>query len=129
MIRSSNPDKRRITKESVEQYCQWLYECEKSNGTIKQYRHYIVLFMQYMNGKSVEKNDVIMWKGILREKLAPVTVNSALAAINGFFSYYAWKDCRTKFLKVSRIVFFPENKEIRKIEYDCLVKSAYKKCD
>lgn len=29
MIRSSNPDKRRITKESVEQYCQWLYECEK----------------------------------------------------------------------------------------------------
>ena len=129
MIRSSNPDKRRITKESVEQYCQWLYECEKSNGTIKQYRHYIVLFMQYMNGKSVEKNDVIMWKGILREKLAPVTVNSALAAINGFFSYYAWKDCRTKFLKVSRSVFCPENKEISKREYECLVKSAYKKGD
>ena len=108
---------------------QWLYECEKSNGTIKQYRHYIVLFMQYMNGKSVEKNDVIMWKGILREKLAPVTVNSALAAINGFFSYYAWKDCRTKFLKVSRSVFCPENKEISKREYECLVKSAYKKGD
>lgn len=44
-----------------------------------------MLFMQYMSGKSVEKRDVIMWKGILRERMAPVTVNSALAAVNGFF--------------------------------------------
>ena len=78
--------RRTITEESVNRYCEWLYGCERSRGTIRQYRHYLRLFMQYMNGKSVEKRDVIMWKGILRERMAPVTVNSALAAVNGFFA-------------------------------------------
>ena len=121
--------RRTITEESVNRYCEWLYGCERSRGTIRQYRHYLRLFMQYMNGKSVEKRDVIMWKGILRERMAPVTVNSALAAVNGFFAYNAWQDCRTKFLKVSRSVFCPENREIGKDEYKRLVKSAYEKGD
>ena len=82
-----------------------------------------------MNGKSVEKRDVIMWKGILRERMAPVTVNSALAAVNGFLTHNAWQDCRTKFLKVSRRVFCPENREIDRDEYKRLVKCAYKRGD
>ena len=129
MKRNGKIRKRIVTQESVSKYCEWLYGCEKSSGTIKQYRYYLMLFMQYMNGKSVEKRDVIMWKGILRERMAPVTVNSALAAVNGFFSYNAWQDCRTKFLKVSRRVFCPENREIDKDEYERLVKTAYKKGD
>lgn len=129
MKRNGKMRKRIVTQESVSKYCEWLYGCEKSSGTIKQYRYYLMLFMQYMNGKSVEKRDVIMWKGILRERMAPVTVNSALAAVNGFFSYNAWQDCRTKFLKVSRRVFCPENREIDRDEYERLVKTAYKKGD
>jgi len=129
MKRNGKMRKRIVTQESVSKYCEWLYGCEKSSGTIKQYRYYLMLFMQYMNGKSVEKRDVIMWKGILRERMAPVTVNSALAAGNGFFSYNAWQDCRTKFLKVSRRVFCPENREIDRDEYERLVKTAYKKGD
>ena len=121
MKRNGKIRKRIVTQESVSKYCEWLYGCEKSSGTIKQYRYYLMLFMQYMNGKSVEKRDVIMWKGILRERMAPVTVNSALAAVNGFFSY--------KFLKVSRRVFCPENREIDRDEYERLVKTAYKKGD
>ena len=77
----------------------------------------------------MEKSDVIMWKGILRERMAPVTVNSALAAVNGFLTHNAWQDCRTKFLKVSRRVFCPENREIDRDEYKRLVKCAYKRGD
>ena len=66
MKRNGRLVKRIVTQESVNRYCEWLYGCEKSSGTIKQYKHYLLLFMQYMNGKSVEKRDVIMWKGILR---------------------------------------------------------------
>ena len=67
MKRNGRLIKRIVTQESVNRYCEWLYGCEKSSGTIKQYKYYLILFMQYMNGKSVEKSDVIMWKGILRE--------------------------------------------------------------
>ena len=129
MKRNGRLIKRIVTQESVNRYCEWLYGCEKSSGTIKQYKYYLILFMQYMNGKSVEKSDVIMWKGILRERMAPVTVNSALAAVNGFLTHNAWQDCRTKFLKVSRRVFCPENREIDRDEYKRLVKCAYKRGD
>ena len=129
MKRNGRLIERIVTQESVNRYCEWLYGCEKSSGTIKQYKYYLILFMQYMNGKSVEKSDVIMWKGILRERMAPVTVNSALAAVNGFLTHNAWQDCRTKFLKVSRRVFCPENREIDRDEYKRLVKCAYKRGD
>ena len=59
MKRNGRLVKRIVTQESVNRYCEWLYGCEKSSGTIKQYKHYLLLFMQYMNGKSVEKRDVI----------------------------------------------------------------------
>ena len=55
MKRNGRLVKRIVTQESVNRYCEWLYGCEKSSGTIKQYKHYLLLFMQYMNGKSVEK--------------------------------------------------------------------------
>lgn len=129
MQKQSSLGTRTITEESIARYCEWLCGCEKSKETIKQYRRYLMLFMQYMDGREVIKNDVILWKGILREKLAPVTINSALAALNGFFSYYAWKDCRAKFLKVSRSIFCEENREIDKTEYERLVRTAYKKGD
>ena len=33
--------RRTITEESVNRYCEWLYGCERSRGTIRQYRHYL----------------------------------------------------------------------------------------
>lgn len=44
-------------------------------------------------------------------------------------THNAWQDCRTKFLKVSRRVFCPENREIDRDEYKRLVKCAYKRGD
>ena len=122
-------EKREITEVMIDKYCQWLRGNEKSESTIKKYRRDLILLMQYLNGKGVEKNDIINWKGFLRERLAPVTVNSVLAAANGFFSYYGWDDCRIKFLKISRNVFYPERREIGREEYKRLVKTAYAKGD
>lgn len=128
-MKENNWSGRIITEEYVETYCQWLRGNEKSENTIKQYKRALVLLMKYMNGNNVTKKDVIRWKGILRERLAPVTVNSMLAAANGFFSYYGWKDCRIQFLKISRHVFYPERREIGQKEYRRLVKAAYRKGD
>ena len=120
---------RNITKENISEYCEWLYECEKSEATIKQYKKHITLFMEYMAGRSVEKRDVIIWKGNLKERLSPVTVNNILAALNGFFSYYKWEECRAKFLKINKNVFCSEKRDIDREEYERLVMSAYKTGD
>ena len=54
----------------------------------------------------------------------PVTINCVIAALNGFFKYYRWDGCESKFLKISKSSFYPERKELSKNEYKRLVKTA-----
>lgn len=127
MKRSTMIKNQIITDTLIEEHCNWLHSCEKSMDTIQRYKYYLQQFNQYMSGKCVTKKDVIIWKGILREKWAPVTVNGALAALNGFFSYYKWLDCKTKYFKITHNVFCPEDRELTKDEYKRLVKTAHDK--
>lgn len=116
-----------VTDTLINEYCAWLHSCEKSKETIRSYRYNLCLFMRYLNGRSANKEIVIMWKGVMREKMAPVTVNGNLAALNGFFNYCNWEDCKVKFLKISRNTFCSVNKELSKDEYRRLVKTAFEK--
>lgn len=113
-----------ITDERIDQYCLWLYDNEKSSRTIRKYRYYLQLFQEYLDGKAVNKEKVIRWKNYLKQKFAGVTVNVVLAAMNGFFKYWCWRDCIAKFVKIRRSLFYPEKKEISREEYKRLVKAA-----
>lgn len=127
MNKACKRKERIVTDTLIDEYCTWLHGCEKSKETILRYRHHLCLFMNYLNGRSANKEIVIMWKGALRGNMAPVTVNGALAALNGFFNYCNWGDCKVKFLKISRNTFCSENKELSKAEYKRLVKTALDK--
>ncbi|MEY8352898.1 tyrosine-type recombinase/integrase [Lachnospiraceae bacterium 54-53] len=120
-------ENRIVTDKLIDEYCAWLHGCEKSKETVQRYRYHLCLFKRYLNGRSVNKEVVILWKGLLRQNMAPVTVNGALAALNGFFNYCRWTDCKAKFLKICRNTFCSENKEISKDEYRRLVEAARKK--
>ena len=100
--------KRIITTQKIDDYCLWLDRCERSRETIQKYEYYLTRFMEFMDCRPVDKEMVILWKSILRENLAPVTVNGALAALNGFFKYCDWQDCRARFLKISKNTFYPK---------------------
>lgn len=115
---------RTITESEIEEYCHWLYCQEKSQVTIQKYRYYLEQFRQFLEGNSISKEGVILWKTALRKKFSPVTANGALAAVNGFFKYNGWPDCRVKFFKVSCNVFCTEQKELTKEEYKRLVRAA-----
>lgn len=116
--------KRIITTQKIDDYCLWLDRCERSRETIQKYEYYLTRFMEFMDCRPVDKEMVILWKSILRENLAPVTVNGALAALNGFFKYCDWQDCRARFLKISKNTFYPESRELSKKEYLRLVRTA-----
>lgn len=123
MIKNQKPV-RTITENSIEEYCKWLYCQEKSQVTIRKYRYYLEQFRLFLGGNNVNKESVILWKNSLHQTLSPVTANGALAAINGFFKFIGWPDCRAKFYKVSCDVFCTEQKELSKEEYRRLVKAA-----
>lgn len=123
-MRKKQNSVRTVTEYAIEEYCKWLYCQEKSQVTIQKYRYYLEQFRLYLEGRNISKELVILWKNTLRKKFSPVTVNGALAAVNGFFKYNGWTDFRVKFFKVRTNVFCTEQKELSKEEYKMLVKTA-----
>lgn len=127
MGKIENRNRKIMTKEAVDNYCNWLASCEKSEGTIQKYRHSLLQFMAYANGRSVDKGSVLIWKEYLKSHFAPITVNGALTALNGFFRFYRWEDCRVRFLKISTSPFCQESRELSKEDYQKLVRAAWDK--
>ena len=119
--------KRAIAGKTIEEYCLWLQHNEMSQGTIYKYRYYLNQLEQFMDGAAVTKERVMIWKETLRRNLSPVTVNGALAAVNGFFRYLGWNDCLVKFIKVKQQVFCSRQKELKREEYLQLVEAAQKR--
>lgn len=113
-----------ITTQEIQDYCKWLDSCERSQETIRRYQYHLIQFMEFMDNRPVTKEMVILWKSCLREIMAPVTVNGALAALNGFFGFCVWDDCKARFLKITKKIFCPESRELSKQEYHRLVSTA-----
>ena len=117
-------EKRMITQERIEEYCLWLQENERSRGTISKYYYYLCQLQGFLGRTQVSKEGVVLWKEALRRRLSPLTVNCALAAVNGFFRYWGWEGCVTKLYKVSREIFCPEERELLQDEYLRLIRQA-----
>ncbi len=78
-----------------------------------------------MKEENVTKEAVAAWKEQLLEKnYAPITINSMLAAVNGFLKFMGWHDCCVKFLKIQKRVFREPKKELSRFEYEKLLNAA-----
>lgn len=115
---------RKITQQIIEEYSLWLTRNEKSPATIQRYRRYLEMFRRFVKGCAVEKEVVLRWKEALKRRLAPTTVNGALAAINGFLRFLHREDCVVKLLRIRHRVFWPEQKELSRDEYARMVRTA-----
>lgn len=113
-----------ITTERIDAYCLSLLADERAAGTVAKYRRDLTAFARWLDGRAVTKETAAGWKAYLLEQhYAPRTVNSMLAAVNGFFKFAGW-DIRVKFLKVQRQLFRDTARELTKEEYDRLLAAA-----
>lgn len=117
-------EKRNITQQRINLYCQWLYQNEKSRGTIKKYRYYLEQLLEYLQGQEIDKERLLQWKQELRKRLSPSTVNCALAALNGFLRYEGWDHLTVRFIKVARRIFCQEKRDLSRLEYSRLIETA-----
>lgn len=116
---------RRITKEKINGFRTWLLREERAPATVAKYLRDVCAFAAWLQGRAVCKETVAMWKaGLLDQGLTPGTVNGKLSALNGFFAFMGWHDCRVKFLRVQRRVFRSREKELTREEYDRLLATA-----
>lgn len=116
---------RRLTLKNIAAYIHHLYLEERAPATAEKYNRDIHAFIEWLDGRKVEKEAVSLWKKHLLEKgLSPSTVNAKLSALNGFFSFLGWDDCRIRFLRIQRRLFRDKAKELTRAEYERLLETA-----
>lgn len=114
-----------MADERIAEYLKELENEERAGATVEKYRRALRSFGAFLNGAEVTPEMVHHWKEYLREQqYAPSTINAFLAALNGFFRFCGWTDCRARFLKIQRRLFRDSRQELTRGEYERLVAVA-----
>ena len=114
-----------LTMDQLVLFQQHLAGEEREQSTIEKYIREIRFFQTWLTGRSVTAEIVARWKNYLRaEGYQPETINSKLSALNKFFSFIGWSECRMKYLKIQRKLFRGTERELTKAEYIRLLETA-----
>ena len=114
-----------LTMDQLVLFQQHLAGEEREQSTIEKYIREIRFFQTWLAGRSVTAEIVARWKNYLRaEGYQPETINSKLSALNKFFSFIGWSECRMKYLKIQRKLFRGTERELTKAEYIRLLETA-----
>lgn len=116
--------KHRLTNKMIEDFQEYLQNEEKSAVTIEKYIRDIRAFCTWIRGEEFEKTLVLRYKEHLKEAYKTTSINSMLSSLNSFFDFLDWTDCKVKTIKVQKQIFYEENKELTKAEYERLLKAA-----
>ena len=115
----------RVTAEEIRAFLKQLAEEERERGTIERYGRNLRAFAAWLGGVAVTKERVAGWKEHLRGAgYQPSTINSILSALNKFFSYAGWPECRVKYLRIQRTLFRSSEKTLTKGNYNRLLSTA-----
>ena len=118
-------DSRTMTAESLSAFEQYLKTEERSDATIEKYLRDAWQFAAWLRGRTVTKEAAASWKEHLVEQSYDAgTVNGKLAALNAFFRFADWEDCRVKSLKRQHQVFREQERELTQDEYAQLLRAA-----
>ena len=116
---------RQMTPADLAAFARFLRGEERSAGTIENYLRHVRRFAAWLDGAPASREAAVRW----RESLAaagygPGTVNAMLVALNGFFRFAGWSDCRVKLLRVQRQLFREPARELTRAEYGRLLSAA-----
>ena len=116
---------KRIDAAQILAFYQFLKEDEREASTIEKYLRDVKFFAEWLGNQPVSKEVVFRWKEHLQKAgCQPMTVNGKLSALNKFFSFLGWNECRVKYLKIQRRMFRSTEKELTKEDYTKLVEAA-----
>ncbi len=116
---------RKIGAGQLAAFRRWLLEEEREPATIEKYLREVRAFAAWLEGAPVTKEGATAWKARLTASgFQPGTVNGKLSALNKFFAFLGWPDCRVKYLKIQRRVFRSSERELSREEYTRLLETA-----
>ena len=115
-----------ITLQQISNYEVYLRTEDRAAGTREKYLRDIQKFACFLGCRSLSREIALAWRDeLVNNQYAAVTVNSMIAALNGFFHYIGRDDCRLRFLKIQRKLFREKSRELTRAEYERLIETAY----
>lgn len=116
----------KIISDKIAKYAEHLRQEERSGNTVSKYIRDIRAFFTFLAETEISKNNVLDWKEHLSAIYSPASVNSMLAAVNGFLEWAGLSSCKVKPLKIQREIFAKPERELTQSEYRRLVEAANK---
>ena len=111
-------EQRMMSNCMIENYVRHLINEEKSGLTIQKYLRDIQNFLKFSEKQPITKELTIAYKqDLIARNYAVSSVNSMLAALNGFLDFLGWHDCKIKVVRTQRKIYCAEDKELTKTEY------------
>ena len=117
----------RIQETAICRFGRELFEQERAKKTIERYQQQLRAFAQWTEGRTVTKELTVCYKQWLMERYSPASVNVTLAALNGFFKFMGWQECRVRPVRVQRRHYAEPSRELSREEYYRLLKTARQK--
>jgi len=115
----------RIEEQTICQFLQQLHHLEYAAGSIRKYQRDLQMFCAWLGNRSDFSEAAAAWRGYLLQKgYRPETVNTKVAALNQFFTFMGWPECRVKYLRIQHRLFRNKEKELTKAEYLRLIEAA-----
>lgn len=100
-------------------------EEEKSRATVEKYMRDLRAFRRFLGDDGiVNKERVIAYKTDILSRYAATSVNSMLAAVNGFLKEMGWHDCVVKAARLQQETFRAMTRELSQEEYFALLDVA-----
>ena len=114
-----------LEMDKIRQFISHLRRLEYTEGSIEKYRRDIELFRGWLGERRDVRAAAAAWKEHLLESgYRPETVNGKLSAVNKFFAFLGWPECRVKYLRIQRRLFRNTERELGKEEYLRLLETA-----
>ena len=119
---------RTIEEKDLIAYKVYLQYEEKSPNTIEKYMRDVGSFVIWLDAQEkqagITKESAIAYKEYLQKTYKPGSANSMLVALNGFFAYLGWDECKVKTIKTQPNHIYAGGKELTQKDYQKLVRTA-----
>ncbi len=121
--------KKKCDSTSLAGYRNHLKDRDMKHNTVEKYIRDVQKFLNFMGDDRLDHDAVARYREYLLSRYKDTSVNSMLAALNGYLKYMGRKECCVRLLRIQRQLFLDTSRELTRQEYQRLVRQADREKD
>ena len=117
-----------LTPTLVQAFTEHLHSMERAPATVSAYRRAVNDLLVFAGDEPLNRELLIRYKHALVSRgYAPVSVNAMLAAVNALLAFLNRRDLTVKPLRIQKLLFCDDRRELTRDDYGRLVDTARKR--